>query len=262
MIRDLKMSEKKVVGRNVAIALGIICVVLAVGLVGAIANYTSIISGKDNAIASLNSQITEKDSEITSLNLQIGNLTSQNSQLRMWLEGNITLLNSQKLENEKLSLWLEGNETLLTQTQTWLQGNITYYESQIATLNSQIDSLNSQIATKDSQISALKSQINSLQSELDSLKAAQLHEVNFNWEWNEPWIGSHYVHVSGAVFNSGTYTARNVRINIWLYDSNLTLIRSDTINLGDISGKTYTNFAIDIYYSGHCAFYSYEITHD
>jgi hypothetical protein len=69
-------------------------------------------------------------------------------------------------------------------------------------------------------------------------------------------------HVSGAVFNSGTYTARNVRINVWLYDSNNVLIRSYTINLGDISGKTYSNFATDIDYSGHCASYSYEITHD
>ena len=41
------MSEKKVVGRNVAIALGIICIVLAVSLVGVIANYTSIINNKD-----------------------------------------------------------------------------------------------------------------------------------------------------------------------------------------------------------------------
>lgn len=35
------MSEKKVVGRTVAIALGIICVILAVGLVGAVVVYTS-----------------------------------------------------------------------------------------------------------------------------------------------------------------------------------------------------------------------------
>jgi len=61
-------QEKKVVGRNIAIALGIICIILAVGLVGAVANYTSIISGKDSTIASLNSQITVKDSQISSLN--------------------------------------------------------------------------------------------------------------------------------------------------------------------------------------------------
>ena len=60
------MSEKKVVGRGVAIGLGIICILLAVGLVGAIANYASIINGKDNTISSLNSQV----SDITStLNL-------------------------------------------------------------------------------------------------------------------------------------------------------------------------------------------------
>jgi len=36
------MSEKRVVGRNVAIALGIICIVLVVGLIGAATNYMSI----------------------------------------------------------------------------------------------------------------------------------------------------------------------------------------------------------------------------
>ena len=39
--------KKKVVGRNIAITLGIICIILAVSLVGAIADYTSIVSGKD-----------------------------------------------------------------------------------------------------------------------------------------------------------------------------------------------------------------------
>jgi uncharacterized coiled-coil protein SlyX len=75
------MSEKKVVGRTVAIALGIICIILAVGLVGAIANYTSIISGKDNTIVSLNSQITTKDNTISSLNSQIASKDSQISSL-------------------------------------------------------------------------------------------------------------------------------------------------------------------------------------
>jgi len=66
------MNEKKVVGRNVAIALGIICIIVAVGLVG------PIIIGKDNTIAT-------KDSLI-----QI--LTSQKNQLQAWLDGNETLI--------------------------------------------------------------------------------------------------------------------------------------------------------------------------
>jgi len=62
------MSEKKVVGRNVAIALGIICIILAVGLVGAITNYASIITEKDNTISSLNSQITNLQNQVNDLN--------------------------------------------------------------------------------------------------------------------------------------------------------------------------------------------------
>jgi len=62
------MSEKKVVGRNVAIALGITCIVLAIGLVGAVMNYTSIISEKDNTIASLNSEIANFQEKIDDLN--------------------------------------------------------------------------------------------------------------------------------------------------------------------------------------------------
>ncbi|MBO3800993.1 MAG: hypothetical protein QW314_00370 [Thermoproteota archaeon] len=77
LMLGFKMSEKKVVDRNVAIALGIICVLLAVG-VGAVTNYyTSIISEKDNTIASLKSQIASKDSQISWLNSQITNLENQ-----------------------------------------------------------------------------------------------------------------------------------------------------------------------------------------
>lgn len=217
---DLEMSEKKVVSRKLAIVLGIICIILAAGLVGVIANYTLIISGKDKTITSLNAQIINLENQITSKDNTIASLNSQINQLK----------------------------DLLTKTQTWLQGNITYYKSQIADLQNQISSLNAGIT--------------SLQNTIETLKAPQLHEVNFKWEFHEPWIGGYYVHVSGAVFNSGTYTAKNVRINVWLYDSNYVLIKSYTINLGDISGKTYSNFAEDIGYSRHCAYYSYEIVHD
>jgi hypothetical protein len=70
ILGDSKMVEtqKKVVGRNVAIALGIICIILAVGIVGAIANYSSIISGKDNNITNLQNQITSLTSQIQHMN--------------------------------------------------------------------------------------------------------------------------------------------------------------------------------------------------
>jgi predicted PurR-regulated permease PerM len=80
-----KVSEKKVIGRNVAIALGIICIILAVGLVGAIAVYTPMINDKNNTIDSLNSEVTSRDNTIASLNSQIitknNTISSLNSQI-------------------------------------------------------------------------------------------------------------------------------------------------------------------------------------
>jgi len=72
-------SGKKVASRNLAIALGIISIVFLVGLVGAILNYTSIISGKDNDISTRDSQIQT--------------LTNQKNQLQTWLQGNNSIAN-------------------------------------------------------------------------------------------------------------------------------------------------------------------------
>jgi len=66
---SVQTSEKKVVGRTVAIGLGIVCIVLLVGLVGAILVYSSIIDDKNNKISDLNQQI-------TSLSLQVADLAS------------------------------------------------------------------------------------------------------------------------------------------------------------------------------------------
>jgi hypothetical protein len=120
------MSEKKVVARNVAIALGIALIVSLVGLVGAIANYTSIINGKDNTIASLNSQIQT--------------LTTQKNQLQTWLDGNKTQLQQQ-----------------IEQLQTWLADNKTYYESEI-------NGLTIQIINQQATITNLQNQINTLEA--------------------------------------------------------------------------------------------------
>jgi hypothetical protein len=89
--------ERKVVGRTVAIALGAICIILAVCLVGAVADYTSIIGGKDNTIKTDNAQIQT--------------LTNQKNQYKTWLN---------------------GNETLLNQTESWLNANVTLYNNYVA----------------------------------------------------------------------------------------------------------------------------------
>ena len=61
------MNSGKVVNRNIAIALGVICVVLIAGLTGAVINYTGIINDKDSQIQTLTNQIIDKNSQISNL---------------------------------------------------------------------------------------------------------------------------------------------------------------------------------------------------
>ncbi len=68
------MSEKKVVSRRVAIAVGIICIVLVSGLGGVVAYSTLILSDKNRTIDSLNSQISQLDANITSLQNEVNDL--------------------------------------------------------------------------------------------------------------------------------------------------------------------------------------------
>ncbi len=100
----LKMSyqsvpEWKFVSRNIAIALGIICIILAVVLVGAIATYTSLINGKDNTIASKDSTITDLNSRITSKNSVISSLNSEISSK----DSQIQTLTSEKNEFQAIA---------------------------------------------------------------------------------------------------------------------------------------------------------------
>jgi hypothetical protein len=62
------MSEKKVVSRNLAIVLGIIAIILLVGLVGAMVNYTTVINNKDATYRDYTSTHSHSNSEYNSLN--------------------------------------------------------------------------------------------------------------------------------------------------------------------------------------------------
>jgi polyhydroxyalkanoate synthesis regulator phasin len=215
------MSEKKVVSRNVAIALGIICVVLAVGLVGAITNYTSIISGEDNTIAT-------KDS-------QIQTLTSQKNQLQTWLDGNITYYNSQisSLNSQIADLQNQKN-----QLQTWLSGNITNYETQISSLNVQITDL--------------RNQITDLRNQIDTLRAPKLIKVNLRADDVRhvySWDPDDNLHVYGQICNVGTNWAYNCKLHVVAYQSGVVAIDTHII-LGTIAGESWTSVDSTVYYSG------------
>jgi hypothetical protein len=71
----LKMSEKKVVSRNIAIGIGVLCIILLVGMVGAALHYASVLNDKDSQIADLQNQVTFDSSTVDRLTA-IVNLTN------------------------------------------------------------------------------------------------------------------------------------------------------------------------------------------
>jgi predicted PurR-regulated permease PerM len=101
------MSEKKTARRSVAIALGIVCIILLAGIGGAMAYYTMTINDK---------------------NTKYDALTNYKNQLETWLAGNITDLQNQVNDlNDTLNL---GKSTVWIQNATaWPEGGYQFSAS-------------------------------------------------------------------------------------------------------------------------------------
>jgi hypothetical protein len=120
--KPCETKPKKMVRRSVAIALGMICILLI-----AVIAYFSIagISAQNsyNNLQNQNNQLqTWLNGNITYYNSQIANLTNQKNQLQTWLSENITSYETQ----------ISTLNARITQMQTWLNGNITAYNSYVA----------------------------------------------------------------------------------------------------------------------------------
>jgi hypothetical protein len=81
------MSETRVVSRGIAIALGVLSILLVVGLGGAIIYYTGVVAGRDNTIQTL---------------------TVEKTQLGTWLEGNMSLLQAALIERVSIETKLDN----------------------------------------------------------------------------------------------------------------------------------------------------------
>lgn len=153
------MTERKVVSRNVAIALGIVCIVLSATLVGTVANYFPIVKSKDDLIANQTALIVELREQLNDTNAENLALETRINQL----QNQISTLESQR---------------------AMLQSQITQLESQKAALQNQIEDLENQIAALQGEVSYLDSQIQTLQAEYDRYVLAYQNlrdEVNHRW---------------------------------------------------------------------------------
>jgi Tfp pilus assembly protein PilN len=137
-------KSKKMVSRSIALALGVIVIVLAAGVVAVFAYYQPALNtANDNnsdlttenqaqaaQITYLNSQLSTAQNQNSNSTAQIGNLTTQVTQLTTWLNGNVSLLNSLNVTAEELNSTLTAELTALAQVGMGL--NVT---SGILTLN-------------------------------------------------------------------------------------------------------------------------------
>jgi hypothetical protein len=182
------MSEKKMVRRSVAVALGTICIILAVSLVGAFAYYTPIINDKNSMITNLQNQ------------------------------------------NEQLQTYLNGSNTLLSQTQTWLVDNVTYYTIQNANLQTQIANL---------------------QNQLSHFTMPILGFSDLTAEDNRTTPETPYLHANGTVHNFGIEQSGTLGfLYVEAYQNNGAKAIETIKFLDNISGQSSINVDLNFYYNG------------
>jgi len=110
----------------------------------------------------------------------------------------------------------------------------------------------------------LYTRVNILQNQVNILKAPKLHVINVRWVAHHPLFAAtpSYISISGTIRNSGRNPAYNVVLTVKIYDSSDTLLKSEELSLGTISGKSYKNFHTTIEYSGYAEYITTTLTYD
>jgi len=222
------MSQKKVVGRRIAIELGIVCVILIAGLIGAVAYYTTVINDKNSGYGSYASDHGHTNSDYNSL-------ANYKSQLETWLAGNITQLQNQ------INTYVgtrHYDDSYVHQLETWLAGNITELQSQI---------------------DILSSQNSNLQNQVDNFNTPRLVKVDLRAEDNRPILQMPRLHVYGYVFNTRSGTAYNCKLHAVAYIGSIEVINSYK-TLGTISGESWKSVNEEFLYQGDPGLSRWDVT--
>ncbi len=96
MAETVVPKGKKVIGRGVAVVLGVVCIVLAVGLVVAVFEYLPL----PGQVDSLNAKLAERDQNITSLTAQVSSLNAQLSSLTGGANSSSNVIYLQNMVND------------------------------------------------------------------------------------------------------------------------------------------------------------------
>jgi hypothetical protein len=187
-----RMSEKKLTGRKIVVALGIACIILVAGLVGtAAANYRPRM-GEDKIISSLISQISDLRNQIASIKAQINGIQS-------WTEGtfNFTLAHG---KNTKFTISTGGFRSVTIAISSFYNYTPTVYRVFIGfiTVN---ETLNYQEYTVQAFCPAFPSHPG---------PGANLPP----WWWTRYW--------AGATNFTQTYNVSFSKITVWIWDNSTT----------------------------------------
>lgn len=216
------MSEKKVVSRNIAIGIGVICIVLVAALIAIELDYKSTLNNKDSNIISLSEQIDSLNSQIESYNSTIASLNSQIS----------------SLQNQSSSLSSQN---------TNLQNQVDSLNSQITQLNSQINTLNAQVNDQTTVISEMLLQLN---NKYNTTNTDGIYILNYSLTYGQ--VGLSQTYTADITLYNALSTA-TVTIKLYGSDSKLftyemptgsTLHRIETW-AGDIWARNFDNIVVE-----------------
>jgi predicted nucleic acid-binding Zn-ribbon protein len=162
---------------NKVIALSLICIVLAVGVFGAV----MVLNQKDNELQIKTNQISGLENEKLTLETQVSTLQSEKLTLETQVsnqQDNISSLQNEvtTLENEKNTL--ETQVASLQNETTTLNNEKTALETQVSTLQANISSLQNETTTLNNEKTALETQVSTLQSEVTSLENEVIQSFN------------------------------------------------------------------------------------
>lgn len=208
------MMEKKVIGGNIAIALGIVCIVFVAGLAAAIASYTSIINNKDTAHQDYVSTHSHTNAEYNSLSASYQDYTGTHSHTNSEYDGYV--LNHQVTNSE--------------------------YNNYV---------VNHQVT--DSEYNNYVANHHHTDQEFEAVTTPKLVTVNLKAQdlgTMMPLGGTPILHVYGYICNVGTYAAYNSKIHVVAYQADNVVAIDTYITLGTLYGETWTTVDSSFTYSG------------
>ena len=143
--------KRKVVGRKIALGIGVTCIALLIIIGGIVANYTSLLN--------------TKDTQITNDQSQIDLSQNQNANLQRQLLSNNSMISSDNSIISSLNTTISSLQTKVTS----LNSRIAQLQNQLLSNSSTISSLQNQIKSDNSEINSMNTELANLQDQIFSL---------------------------------------------------------------------------------------------